>query len=153
MPNAKIVTAYGAIDGVNVKFFTGVPYVPGSTVYILNGRTHRADYDDGHVESNAGVGEITVKEAPLDGDVVQIFFTDTAPTPSSPIEKLNGELRSTPTRIGGSLRPARPVVIQGNLSAASVPGRLQGTLRTPDPARMKGVIKGGRLVGRLKEKC
>lgn len=153
MPNARIVTAYGAIDGVNVKFYTGVPYVPGSTVYILNGRTHRPDYDDGHIESNAGTGEITVKEPPLDGDVVQIFFTDTAPTQSSPVEKLNGSLQSQPTRLTGNLRPAKPVVIQGNISASSTPGRLQGTLRPSAPTRVTGVIKGGRLVGRLKEKC
>jgi len=114
MPNARIVTAGGAIDGVNVKFYTPVPYVPGSTAYILNGRIHRPDFDDGYVESNPGVGEITVNEAPLDGDVVQIFFTDTAPSIASPLEKISATL-STTTRLTGTLSQAKPVKITGIL--------------------------------------
>lgn len=86
MPIARIVLASGAIDGTNTVFSTGgFPYVPGSTAYILNGRIHSqsiaggADYDYGFTESNPGAGEITVDNAPLVGDVVQIFFWDTAP--------------------------------------------------------------------------
>lgn len=150
MPNARIVTAYGAIDGVNVKFYVGVPYVPGSTVYILNGRTHRPDYDDGHVESNPGIGEITVNEAPLDGDVVQIFFTDTAPTAASPIQTLTATLKATPEKLTGTLRPVAPATINGTVSGVS---KMKGTLRVSSPEKLSGVVKSGRIVARLKEVC
>ena len=114
MPNTRIVTAGGAIDGVNVKFYTPVPYVPGSTTYILNGRTRRADLDDGYTESSPGTGEITVSEAPLPGDVVQIFFTDTAPSVSSPIEKLSAAV-SVKTQLTGTLKIVEPTKIIGIL--------------------------------------
>jgi hypothetical protein len=116
MPNAKIVTAGGAIDGVNVKFYTPVPYVSNSTAYILNGRTHRPDLADGYIESNPGTGEITVNEAPLDGDVVQIFFTDTSPSIVSPVSKISATLSAkTATQLIGTLRPAKPLKITGVL--------------------------------------
>lgn len=115
MPNARIVTAGGAIDGVNVKFYAGVPYASGSTAYILNGRVHRPDFADGYAETNPGIGEITVSEAPLIGDVVQIFFTDTAPTAVSPLQKLNATLKSKPVRIAATLREDKPLVIHGLL--------------------------------------
>jgi len=117
MPNTRIVTAGGAIDGVNVKFYTPVPYVPGSTAYILNGRTRRAELDDGYLETNPGTGEITVSEAPLSGDVVQIFFTDTAPSVSSPLEKISATL-STTTRLTGTLSEVKPLRITGVLHNA-----------------------------------
>lgn len=150
MPNARIVTAYGATDGVNVKFYAGVPYVPGSTVYILNGRTHRPDYDDGHVESNPGTGEITVNEAPLDGDVVQLFFTDTAPTAVSPLQTMSATLKSTPEKLTGTLHPVKPATINGAISATH---KIKGTLRVPAPEKLSASVKGGRIVARLKEVC
>lgn len=150
MPNARIVTAYGAIDGVNVKFYVGVPYVPGSTIYILNGRLHRPDYDDGHVESNPGIGEITAKEAPVDGDVVQVFFTDTAPTAASPIQSMGAMLKAAPEKLTSTLRPVKPTTLQGTVSTVD---KMKGTLRVPGAAKVVSVVKVGRIVARLKEVC
>lgn len=149
MANSKIVTAIGNIDGVNVKFSAGEPYTPGLTRYILNGRIHAQNSDDfSFTESNPGAGEITVSEAPVDGDVVQLFIVDLRPVVVSPVQQLTGTIRA-PNKLQGALRPKKPPQLQATVS----PKKLQGALRSPKPNQLQGVLQSKRLVGQLKKVC
>lgn len=118
--NARIVLAQGLIDGANTVFRTGVPYVPGSTAYILNGRIHSLqaargpENPYGYTESSPDSGEITVDEPPLDGDVVQIFFWDRLVVPVPAVTRLSGVIRET---------------------------RLRGVVREPVVERLVGIIR------------
>ena len=62
----------GAVNGFNVTFETSRLYVGGSVMVFVNGVVRRSDYDDGWIES--GGNRITLKEAPLEGDVVQVYY-------------------------------------------------------------------------------
>lgn len=103
MANVRIVLAQGAVDGSNTIFATGVPYVPGTTAYILNGRIHSltlargVDNPYGYVELDPEGGTIQVDNPPEIDDVVQIFFWDRRVLPAPPV-----------TRLTGTLRPAAP---------------------------------------------
>jgi len=131
MANARIVLAQGVIDGVNRTFGTGVPFVPGSTAYILNGRIHNRalargpDNDYGYIELDPNGGTIQVDIPPDIDDVVQIFFWDRLVTPPPPITVLTGTL---PTGAGGS-------GIGGGRQT------LTGVIREPVPARLAGVVR------------
>lgn len=133
MPNARIVLAQGLINGVNKVFATGVPYVAGSTAYILNGRVHNQhllrgpDNDYGFIELDPDSGTIQVDNPPVDGDVVQIFFWDRVVSPPGPITRLTGTI-SLPATAGG-------------LGAPPQSGRLTGVLREVLPMRLVGIIK------------
>lgn len=72
MQKALIVTATGPINGTNTIFQTGAPYLPGSTVVFLNGRALRGDWDNGWIE--LGSDKIQMKEAPVLGDSIQVYF-------------------------------------------------------------------------------
>ncbi len=76
MASARFEVVAGTIDGANRTFYTSLPYGPGTTALFLNGQLKRADYDDGWVESDPGIGKIVLEEAPLPGDVVQVFYLD-----------------------------------------------------------------------------
>lgn len=93
--NVHFEVPTGEIDGSNVVFYVSLPYVPGSTAVWLNGVLLERTRDDGWIESNPALGEITLKEAPRpakDGeDVLQVFFKDNTPgTPDTVIEYLFG---------------------------------------------------------------
>ncbi len=72
MAKALLVVAQGTADGVNRNFTVGAPYVPGSTIVFLNGAALRKDYDNGWNE--LGGDKINMKEAPMAGDVLQVYF-------------------------------------------------------------------------------
>lgn len=72
MAQALIVTAIGSVNGVNLIFQTGAPYVLGSTVVFLNGTALRKDWDNGWTE--LGSDKIKMNEAPTVGDAIQIYF-------------------------------------------------------------------------------
>lgn len=94
MANTKIVNAIGAVDGVNKRFYTGEPYTPSYTRYILNGRMHAEDAGEyGFTESNPDFGEITVVTAPVSGDYVQIFFLDRKVPETPAVRRLVGVLK------------------------------------------------------------
>lgn len=67
-----VETASGAINGANVNFTTSVPYVRGSTVVFLNGFSLARNGSNGWIEVQPNV--IRMKEAPLAGDVIQVYF-------------------------------------------------------------------------------
>jgi hypothetical protein len=68
-----------------------VPYVANTTAVFVNGKMYRRDWDDGWLETSPSHGVVELKEAPLPGDVVQIFFTDTAsPQPEEEVTIISG---------------------------------------------------------------
>lgn len=123
MPNPRLVLAQGLIDGSNRVFYTGTPYVPGSTAYILNGRIHSRslprgpENDYGYEETAPDAGVITVDVAPLTDDVVQIYFMDRLVTPAPPVQNVSAQ-----TITGRSLRG----VVQQQPDAAQ---RITGIVR------------------------
>jgi hypothetical protein len=119
MPIAKIVLAGGLIDGSNTVFSTPEPYVPGSTAYILNGRIHSLSLSDsfGYSESDPALGQITVDEAPLVDDVVQIFYWSPVVAP-------------LPTAAGAT-------------GIVTVRTRLVGVVGPPAVPSITGIIRGG----------
>ena len=73
MPQPSLIEpAAGLVDGVNTVFLSSVAYVPNSVQVWLNGQMKRKDFDDGWIE--LGSNKIKLKEAPLPGDVVQVFY-------------------------------------------------------------------------------
>jgi hypothetical protein len=154
MANARIVLAQGAIDGVNTVFSTGVPYVPGSTAYILNGRIHNQalqrgpDNDYGYIELSPDSGTIQVDNPPLHCDVVQIFFWDRRVTPPPPITQLTGVVH-TKQQLEGIAREDQPERLSGIVQSR----RLSGVIREPVPTRLSGVVRTQRIVGTIKERC
>jgi hypothetical protein len=147
---SRIVTAIGAIDGVNTVFYAGEPYTPGFTRYIYNGRFHDniTDSDFQFTESNPDTGEVTVSEPPLVDDTVQLFIVDRRPTPCSPIQELQAVLRP-PNRVQGILRPDTPLRLSGVISTDTA----RGELDPEEPTRLVGVISTPRLVGVLRKDC
>jgi hypothetical protein len=121
MATARIVLAQGLIDGVNRVFSAGVPYVAGSTVYILNGRLHSSkaargpENDYGYTELDPDSGTIEVDIPPVDGDVVQIFFWDRLVAPPLPFARLIGTISAPATRLTGVLREVKPTRLVGVL--------------------------------------
>ena len=151
MPNSKIVSAIGNIDGVNVRFFAGEPYTPGYTRYILNGRIHAPSSDDySFAETNPDAGEITVTYAPEDGDVVQLFILDRRPTVIASVQTLVGAVHAHAPKLLGALTASQTSPLRGVLQTGSLQGTLRGALKTP---QLQGVVKQGRVVGQLKKVC
>lgn len=89
---ARIAACTGAVDGVNVTFFTPTPYSALSLVAMVNGQAKVAANDDGFIETNPATGEFTLKEAPLVHDVIQAFYIDTTPDPFEGVEPIVGVL-------------------------------------------------------------
>lgn len=99
MPQPRFEIPSGSVDGVNTIFVVSSAYQPGSVAVFLNGQLKTRGLDDGWVESDPVVGEVTLKEAPRgdpgDPDVVQIFFIDTSPAlPETVVECLVGTITS-----------------------------------------------------------
>jgi hypothetical protein len=69
---ALVEKAVGPINGANTVFTVSTMYVPGSTQVWLNGLLVRKDWANGWKE--LGANKIQMKEAPIPGDVVQVFF-------------------------------------------------------------------------------
>ena len=97
MSVARFDVLSGTIDGANQVFTTPAPYAAGSTALFLNGQLKLDTNDDGWVETDPATGVLTLKEAPLAGDVVQAFYLDLTVVPTT---KLTGVLRV--------LRPIQP---------------------------------------------
>jgi hypothetical protein len=154
MANARIVLAQGVIDGVNTVFATGVPYVPRSTAYVLNGRIHSLslprgpDNPFGYIELSPDSGTIQVDNPPDVDDVVQIFFWDRVVTPPPPITQLAGVVNAK-GRLTGVAREDKPARLAGLVRSP----RLVGVAREPEPMRLAGVVRSKRIVGTIKEDC
>ena len=147
---SRIVTAIGAIDGVNTVFYAGEPYTAGFTRYIYNGRFHGPDTDPDFtfVETDPDTGEVTVSEPPLVDDTVQLFIVDRRPTPPSPIQELQAVIRP-PSRARGVLSPVEPLHLSGVISTNTA----RGELSPEEPVRLVGVVSTPRLVGVIRKDC
>jgi hypothetical protein len=97
MGHPRIDLLEGVIDGTNTVFTIPQAYQPGTARYFLNGQLKYAPDDDGIVETDPSSGEISVKEAPLDGDRHQLLYEDiTSPGPSfNPFLSFTVELHLT----------------------------------------------------------
>ena len=93
-PRFEVLT--GVVDGVNRTFTTSQPYATGTTALYVNGqlrRLHTTGILDGYVETDPTTGVVTLDEAPLPADVVQLFYLDTAPiVPETEITELDAEI-------------------------------------------------------------
>ena len=107
LPHFEVAT--GNIDGVNTTFFTSVPYQPQFTAVFLNGQLKRPDFDDGWTEISPVTGRFDLDQAPLVGDVVQVFFVDTSTAPTQEVLALSGlveeveDLAGQVIEVGGQL--------------------------------------------------
>ena len=115
MAQPRFEIAVGAIDGSNKIFRVSAPYVSSSTAVFLNGKLCRKDWDDGWEETSPAAGTITLKEAPLAGDSVQVFFTDLSPARTEgEVTPLHGHLTAVGTVRGRVVESeVRVAVIRG----------------------------------------
>lgn len=145
----KFEVPVGAINGVNTTFFVSTPYSSGSTAFFLNGQLKRIDFDDGWFETNPASGEVTAKEPPVTGDVVQIFYLDTSPAlPGEEVTPLRGRI----TSLGGSAVAGRLRDSEVLVGAVLLSGGVGGRLIDPEP--VGGLLdETERLSGRLAEVC
>lgn len=91
----------GTINGSNTVFTASSAYTSGSSAVFLNGVLQRQDLNDGWTESNPATGEVTLNEAPIAGDIPQIFYIDTTPDgPEVNIENITGQLDVEPNPTG-----------------------------------------------------
>jgi hypothetical protein len=145
----KFEVAGGAIDGVNVVFTVSAPYVPKSVAVFLNGQLKRKDYGDGWAETTPTSGVVTLAEAPIDGDVVMIFYIDASPgIPDDTVEvsPLVGKLVEVEA-LSGLVAPT--LEVQGALSSEN---GLNGTLRNMDTIAAS-LIDVEQLHGVIAEVC
>jgi hypothetical protein len=75
-----IEVAAGPIDGSNLVFTVSRAYQPLSTAVFLNGQLKVRTNADGWAETSPALGSVTLNQAPLVGDVVEIYYLDTSPT-------------------------------------------------------------------------
>lgn len=74
MSQIKLEIPTGAINGVNRVFTVSRSYITQSVAVYFSGTLHRADNTDGWVETSPLLGTITLNEAPLIGDDIQVLF-------------------------------------------------------------------------------
>ena len=79
MAQPRFEVATGTIDAVNTVFNVSTPYKVGTTAVYINGQLKNRTFSDGWTETNPFEGEVTLFQAPLPGDIVQVFFIDTSP--------------------------------------------------------------------------
>jgi hypothetical protein len=87
----------GVIDGSNRTYTVSAAYRVQSTAVFVNGQLQRADFADGWSEVNPEAGVLLLTEAPLEGDVLQVFFINSGEgdLPESEVTPLKGTLKTT----------------------------------------------------------
>jgi hypothetical protein len=99
MPNPHFEVPTGAINDVNAVFTTSQAYTAGTVAVFRNGVLVKQTDDDGWTETDPAVGTVTLTEAPLTGDTIQIFYLD-ASTDFEVIEDITGILTEYDALIG-----------------------------------------------------
>lgn len=66
----------GTIDGVNTVFTASSAYIAGSTVVFLRAIPRIITNDDGWVETDPSTGIVTLNEAPLVDDDLQMSWNE-----------------------------------------------------------------------------
>lgn len=147
-PSPHFEVAAGGIDGVNKTFFTVLSYLPSTTAVFLNGQLLVTDFENGWVETDPAVGRFDLNEAPVPGDVVQIFYLDTTTSPAdidivipikgtiTDVSALQGFMSEVETRTGQVQEEAG---LQGQLQQMQA---MNGVLKDPEE-----------LSGKLREIC
>jgi hypothetical protein len=111
----------GDIDGSNRLFVVGSAYAPGTVAVFYNGQLKRRDFFDGWAETDPATGKVTLAEAPLVGDVVQIFYLDTIPDVIGQVLlNISGTLDDTGDLTGSVTSQS----LDGTIEAQSVAGTL-----------------------------
>jgi hypothetical protein len=143
----RFEVALGVVDGLNVVFSVSSAYQPLTVAVFLNGQLKRRDFADGWTETNPTAGIVTLAEAPIPGDVVQIFFIDGVPSSVPNPEEVTG--------IQGVVFEKEAVL--GSLSSVAEligitesVGELDGSVRATD-ALTATLEEVGNLVGVLQE--
>ena len=123
MPQPHFEVVLGPIDGANTVFTVAHPYAKNTTAVFVNGILYRRDWDNGWYESDPDFRVVTLKEAPLEGDTVQIFYLDTEPlAPEQEVTSLHGQLHDVSATNGRLLElEARALVVP---ETGAIDGRL-----------------------------
>ena len=88
-------TPVGVIDGTNTTFTISRPYVPGSVRLFWDGLIRLENNDDGIIETDPTTGIVDLREAPIVGDTLKIFYQYSLPdTPILEIDDLCIEVQS-----------------------------------------------------------
>lgn len=139
----KFETPTGAINGVNLVFFTSAPYTPGTLAVYRNGQLLLNAAGNPWVETDPSIGKFTIgsEELPLTGDAVAVFFIDTVASSAVEVDLLHGELQGPPALDGqlGLLAVAASLAAPMDLSAVLAPLSLAGQLEPA--ARLDGVLE------------
>lgn len=80
MANAVEITenAIGSVNNVNTTFYTTQPYLPNFFHVFLNGILVKKINDDGWIETDPANKVFNLKEAPLEGDQVDVLYLNPA---------------------------------------------------------------------------
>ncbi len=133
---AKFEILTGAVDNVNTVFTTphGV-YVAGTTRLLVRGIPQtETDTCGGWFETDPSTGTVTLKEAPCEGDLVQLMYCiEVADTPESEITPITGCIETTAAEISGYLCSESevlgcleelPELLCGSIETESIVGNL-----------------------------
>jgi len=148
----KIEEAIGTIDGINTTFNVSQPYVANSVSVYINGLLVKETDLDGWIESNPALGEITLSEAPLVGDKVQVFYTFFEGSGSSlnvveQIIDLTGQINNETLLIGSFKKEPE---LKGDIDAKNL---LNCKLDLSEK-ELKGIIDSGAvIVGEITKEC
>lgn len=137
----RFENANGTVDGVNLTFYTPTfPYQAGSLAVFFNGQLKRADLMDGWVETSPSTGRFDLLIAPLDSDVLQVFYLDLSSpvTIETEVTPMRGVIRALGDLEG---RLSEETVILGEVRAA---GSLFGSVL--EVTSMQGVIMDTQVV-------
>lgn len=93
MGNPRLEDAIGTVNGVNTNFTTVDDFEAGTLNVWIDGQLHRSSDDDGWTET--GSNSFTLKEAPLTGTRVRVFYLDTFPVVGADVERITGVLQAT----------------------------------------------------------
>lgn len=129
MANPVLEDAIGVVDGVNQYFSTSMDYTPGTLQVWINGILVRPQDADGFIET--GSNTFQMKEVPMVGDLLRVFYIDTAPAIGAEVEELHARLETT-TEFTGVLEVAQ---------------ELHGILSTPTFDEETGYGIGGFGIG------
>lgn len=132
LPSFEVAT--GVIDGINTVFTVSAAYRPRSTAVFLNGQLKRADYADGWAETDPAAGVVTLFEAPLEGDVVHVFYASALSEPLGAQEEV--------TAIVGRIKAIDEIAVK-----MSETSELRGALDTTTEELRGRVLDSQAIVG------
>ena len=76
MAPKRLRRAIGTPDGAETNFAAPHAFTPGSLLVFLNGQQKDPILEDGWVETDPSNGTFAMKEAPLVGDAIWVFYEE-----------------------------------------------------------------------------